>query len=121
MSDAVASTSAPPAEAGSPRASLGERKLTTLHAIGQSLAIGPIFSAGLLTGLVAGAAGFNTPASVVLGTVGALCLAYVISIYARRFAGAGAIYEYLTRGASPADPGDPRRPGDTDPRIQGIA
>ena len=29
---------------------LGEHKLTAIHAIGQSLAIGPMFSAGLLTG-----------------------------------------------------------------------
>ncbi len=43
---------------------LGERKLTSLHAIGQSLAIGPMFSAGLLTGLVASVAGFNSPLSV---------------------------------------------------------
>jgi amino acid transporter len=78
---------------------LGERRLTTIHAIGQSLAIGPIFSAGLLTGLVASVAGFNTPLSVLLGAIGALCLGYVVSVFARRYAGAGAIYEYLTRGA----------------------
>jgi len=80
---------------------LGERRLTSLHAIGQSLAIGPIFSAGLLTGLVAGVAGFNSPLSVLLGSIGALCLAYVVSLFARRFAGAGAIYEYLVHGAHP--------------------
>jgi amino acid transporter len=80
---------------------LGERKLTTIHAIGQSLAIGPMFSAGLLTGLVASVAGFSSPLSVLLGSVGALCLAYVISVFARRFSGAGAIYEYLVHGAHP--------------------
>lgn len=80
---------------------LGERKLTSLHAIGQSLAIGPIFSAGVVTGLVAGVAGFNSPLSVLLGGVGAICLAYVISLFARRFAGAGAMYEYLVHGAHP--------------------
>jgi amino acid transporter len=79
---------------------LGERRLTTIHAIGQSMAIGPIFSAGLLTSLVAGAAGFNTPLSVLLGSIGALCLGYCVALYARRYAGAGAIYEYLTRGGS---------------------
>jgi amino acid transporter len=100
MEDTVPSAAAP-SQDGSSRAKLGERRLTTLHAIGQSLAIGPIFSAGLLTGLVAGAAGFNTPLSVLFGGIGALGLAYVISIFARRYAGAGAIYEYLTRGASP--------------------
>jgi amino acid transporter len=81
---------------------LGERRLTAIHAIGQSLAIGPMFSAGLLTGLVASVAGFSSPLSVVLGAVGALCLAYVISVFARRFSGAGAIYEYLVHGAHPS-------------------
>src|SRR5579862_4963860 len=81
---------------------LGERRLTHIHAIGQSLAIGPMFSAGLLTGLVASVAGFSSPLSVLLGAIGALCLGYVISIYARRFSGAGAIYEYLVHGAHPS-------------------
>ena len=81
---------------------LGERRLTSIHAIGQSLAIGPMFSAGLLTGLVAGVAGFSSPLSVLLGAIGALCLGYVISIYARRYSGAGAIYEYLVHGAHPS-------------------
>ncbi|HEY3773301.1 MAG TPA: APC family permease [Solirubrobacteraceae bacterium] len=81
---------------------LGERKLTTIHAIGQSLAIGPMFSAGLLTGLVASVAGFSSPLSVLLGSIGALCLGYVISVFARRFSGAGAIYEYLVHGAHPS-------------------
>jgi amino acid transporter len=75
--------------------------LTTVHAIGQSLAIGPMFSAGLLTGLVASVAGFSTPLSVLLGTIGAICLGYVISLFARRYSGAGAMYEYLVHGAHP--------------------
>jgi amino acid transporter len=83
-------------------AQLGERRLTSIHAIGQSLAIGPMFSAGLLTGLVAGVAGFSSPLSVLLGAIGALCLAYVVSVYARRFSGAGAVYEYLVHGAHPS-------------------
>jgi amino acid transporter len=81
---------------------LGERRLTSIHAIGQSLAIGPMFSAGLLTGLVASVAGFSSPLAVLLGAIGALCLGYVISLYARRFSGAGAIYEYLVHGAHPS-------------------
>ena len=80
---------------------LGERRLTTIHAIGQSLAIGPMFSAGLLTGLIASVAGFSTPLSVLLGTIGAICLGYVISLFARRYSGAGAMYEYLVHGAHP--------------------
>jgi amino acid transporter len=84
------------------RGHLGERRLTSIHAIGQSLAIGPMFSAGLLTGLVASVAGFSSPLSVLLGAIGALALGYVISLYARRFSGAGALYEYLVHGAHPS-------------------
>jgi len=91
---AAASTGVSPASGA-----LGERKLTTIHAIGQSLAIGPIFSGAVLSALVASVAGFNTPLSVVFGSIGALALAYVVSVFARRYSGAGAIYEYLTRGA----------------------
>ncbi|HKO27421.1 MAG TPA: APC family permease, partial [Solirubrobacteraceae bacterium] len=75
----------------------GPRRLTLIHAIGQGLGIGPIFSAGAVTGLVAAVAGFNTPLSIVFGNIGALGIAYAISLYARRWAGAGAMYEYLAR------------------------
>src|SRR5205085_5528308 len=78
-------------------AHLGPRKLTTLHAVGQALAIGPIFSVGLVSGLVAHVAGFTTPISILLGSIGSLGLGYVIAIYARRYAGAGAIFEYLSQ------------------------
>jgi hypothetical protein len=43
-------------------------------AIGQTLAIGPIFSAGFLSGTIAVFAGFNTPLSVLLAGVGMLAL-----------------------------------------------
>jgi amino acid transporter len=89
-------------EASGTQPHLGERKLTTIHAIGQSLAIGPMFSAGLLTGLIASVAGFSTPLSVLLGTIGAICLGYVVSLFARRYSGAGAVYEYLVHGAHPS-------------------
>jgi hypothetical protein len=61
---------------------------------GQSLAIRPSFSAGFLSGTVAVFAGFNTP----LSTAGVVALAYVLTLYARRFAGAAAVYGYLARG-----------------------
>lgn len=80
---------------------LGPRTLTLVHAIGQSLSIGPIFSAGLLTSLIASVAGYSSPLSVLLGSLGAIGLGYVIAIFAKQFAGAGAMYEYLARGASP--------------------
>jgi amino acid transporter len=68
-------------------------------AIGQTLAIGPIFSVAFLSGTVAVFAGFNTPLSVLIAGVGTFALAYVLALYGRRFAGAGAVYEYLVRGA----------------------
>jgi amino acid transporter len=71
-------------------------------AIGQTLAIGPIFSAGFLSGTIAVFAGFNTPLSVLLAGVGMLALAYVLTVYGRCYAGAGAVYEYLARGAHPS-------------------
>jgi len=70
--------------------------------LGQSLAIGPIFSAGFLSGTVAVFAGFNTPLSVLLAAVGTVALAYVLTVFGRRFAGSGGIYEYLTRGVHPS-------------------
>jgi amino acid transporter len=76
---------------------LGPRRLSLIHAVGQALGIGPIFSVGAVSGLVAGVAGFNTPLSIVFGNIGALGIAYAISLNARRFAGAGAMYEYLAR------------------------
>jgi amino acid transporter len=85
---------------GAPGRALGPQRLTTIHAVGQALAVGPIFSAGAVTGLVANVAGFNTPLSILLGSIGALAVAYVISIYARRYVGAGAMYEYLARSVN---------------------
>ncbi|MEO8968743.1 MAG: APC family permease [Solirubrobacteraceae bacterium] len=98
-SDAVGGGSATDGQAGAGASSahLGARKLTTLHAMGQALAIGPVFSVGLVSGLVANVAGYSTPLSILLGSIGSLGLAYVIAIYARRFAGAGAIFEYLSQ------------------------
>ena len=75
------------------RAHLGERRLSTLDAVAQSLAIGPIFSGVFLTFLIVIQAGWNTLLSVVLGSIGVLCLGWVVSVYARRYSGAGAIYE----------------------------
>ncbi len=85
-----------------PTGRLTTRNLTVLHAVGQALAIGPIFSAGLLTSLIASVAGYSTPLAVLLGSIGAVGLAYVIGIFGKRYSGAGSMYEYLARGGSPA-------------------
>jgi amino acid transporter len=78
---------------------LGKPKLTVLDAIAQSLAIGPVLSAGLLAGLVAGAAGSAAPLATLLGAIGSICVGWVIVLFARQYTGAGAIYDYVRRSA----------------------
>ncbi|HLH63588.1 MAG TPA: APC family permease [Ktedonobacteraceae bacterium] len=81
---------------------LGHRPtLTTWDAIAQSLAIGPIFSSAFVAFLIAGSAGGAAPLSTLIGAIGVLALGWLISLYARRGGGAGAIYDYLRR-LSPA-------------------
>ena len=83
---------------------LGERKLTTIHAVAQALAIGPMFSVALILGGVSRpdiGAGWNAALAVLLAGLGVLAIAYTLSLYARKYAGAGAVYEYLTHGAHP--------------------
>ena len=96
-------------EPGRPRATpatgtLGKKNLTTMHAVAQALAIGPMFSVALILGGVSRpdiGAGWNAALAVLLAGLGVLAIAYTISLYARKYAGAGAVYEYLTHGAHP--------------------
>ena len=71
--------------------------LSTWDAIAQSLAIGPVFSSAFVAFLIAGAAGGAAPLSTLIGTIGELALGWVITLFARRGGGAGAIYDYLRR------------------------
>lgn len=77
---------------------LGRRDLTTLHAVGQSLAIAPVTKVAVFGSLLATQAGGSTPVVVVLSLGVTLCFAWTITQYARRYAGAGGLYEYLVRG-----------------------
>src|SRR4051794_21425231 len=88
---------------GSPQDSgeLRPRVLGTAGALGQSLAIGPIVSVALIAFLIAGAAGANAPLVVLIALAGSLALGWTIPLYARRFAGAGAVYEYLAGAHGP--------------------
>src|SRR6476660_6305407 len=64
---------------------LGKKNLTTMHAVAQALAIGPMFSVALILGGVSRpdiGAGWNAALPVL-------------------HAGLGAVYEYLTHGAHP--------------------
>ncbi|QBD76162.1 APC family permease [Ktedonosporobacter rubrisoli] len=80
-----------------PAQRLGRPILSTWEAIAQSLAIGPIFSVAFVATLVIGAAGISTPISFLLAAIGMLSVGWMITLYARRYAGAGAIYDYLRR------------------------
>ncbi len=83
---------------------LGQKNLTTIHAVAQALAIGPMFSVALILGSVSRpdiGAGWNATLAVLIAGIGVLAIAYTISLYARKYAGAGAVYEYLTHGAHP--------------------
>src|SRR5437660_3261202 len=97
----MAQAAPPPAAGGE----LGERRLGTIHAVAQALAIGPMFSTAIVLGFVSApitGAGFNTALSVLVAGLGVLAIAYAISVFARQYQGAGAVYEYLVRGAHPA-------------------
>ena len=75
-----------------------------MHAVAQALAIGPMFSVALILGGVSRpdiGAGWNATLAVLLAGLGVVAIAYTISLYARKYAGAGAVYEYLTHGAHP--------------------
>ena len=63
-----------------------------------------MFSVALVLGGVSRpdiGAGWNAALAVLLAGLGVLAIAYTISLYARKYAGAGAVYEYLTHGAHP--------------------
>ena len=79
---------------------LGQRTLRTSHVVAQALAIGPIASVSLVGYLVGAEAGSAAPLVALIAMGGALCLGWTVSLYARRYAGAGAVYEYvaLTQG-----------------------
>jgi amino acid transporter len=92
------------AESDAATGTLGKKNLTTMHAVAQALAIGPMFSVALILGGVSRpdiGAGWNATLAVLLAGLGVLAIAYTISLYARKYAGAGAVYEYLTHGAHP--------------------
>jgi amino acid transporter len=83
---------------------LGKKNLTTIHAVAQALAIGPMFSVAIILGGISRpdiGAGWNATLAVLIAGLGVLAIAYTVSLYARRYAGAGAVYEYLTHGAHP--------------------
>jgi amino acid transporter len=84
---------------------LGEKRLGTMAAVAQALAIGPMFSTAIVLSFVSNpinGAAFNTAIAVLIAGLGVLAIAYSLALFAREYRGAGAVYEYLTRGAHPA-------------------
>ena len=79
---------------------LGKPRLTVMDAIAQSLAIGPVLSAVLLASFVAGVAGSAAPLVTLIAGIGSICIGWVIVLFARRFTGAGAIYDYVRKASS---------------------
>jgi amino acid transporter len=97
----MAESTSSPARTGQ----LGERRLGTMAAVAQALAIGPMFSTAIVLSLVSNpdtGSGYNTALSVLVAGLGVLAIAYTLSLYARMYQGAGAVYEYLTHGAHPS-------------------
>ena len=73
---------------------LGERNLSTIHAIAQALAIGPMFSVALVLSGVSNpgtGAGAKAALAVLIAGVGVLALGVALTLYAKRYAGAGAV------------------------------
>jgi amino acid transporter len=83
---------------------LASGQLTTIDCIAQSLAVGPIFSAAALGSVVAALSGGVGSFVIVLVTVGFLGLGWTISEFAKRYSGAGTLYEYVAHslGKRPA-------------------
>lgn len=74
---------------------LAENSAGFWQAIGQSMAVGPLFSAALFGGIIAGIAGSAGPFVLVVTTVGVVAVSIVIATFARRHPNAGSIYGYL--------------------------
>ena len=69
-----------------PGTSLGERNLSTVHAVAQSLAIGPMFSVALILGGISRpdiGAGWNATLAVLIATLGVLAIGWSLIWRAR--------------------------------------
>lgn len=69
------------------------------QAMGQSMAVGPLFSAALFGGIIAGIAGSAGPFVLVVTTVGVVAVSFVIATFARRYPNAGSIYGFFKHGS----------------------
>lgn len=91
----MTSTSSSPSNQGSAQQQLGRPTLTMVDAVAESLAVGPVFSVAFVAVVLAGVSGAHAPLAMLGGTVGMIALCLIITQYARRYAGAAGIYEYV--------------------------
>lgn len=71
-------------------------QLSTVDCVAQSLAVGPVFSGGVLGGLIAfSLAPGAGPFVILLTTIGVLGIGWTLSEFAKRFSGTGTVYEFI--------------------------
>ena len=80
---------------------LAKAQLGTVDCIAQSLSVGPITSAALLGGILAALGGSSGPLYMIIATIGVLAFGRILVMYAHRYAGAGAIFEDVTKALGP--------------------
>ncbi len=74
---------------------LSNKKLSTIDCVAQSLAVGPIFSAGALGAILAGLSGGVSLFVIVITTIGILGIGWIVSELAKRYSGSGTVYEAI--------------------------
>ncbi len=75
---------------------LASGQLSTVDCVAQSLAVGPVFSGGVLGGLIALFLAPGAGPFVILATtVGVLGIGWTLSEFAKRYAGSGTVYEFV--------------------------
>lgn len=75
---------------------LAENQLTTVDCVAQSLAVGPVFSGGVLGGLLAFVLAPGAgPFVILITTIGVLGIGWTLSEFAKRYSGSGTVYEFI--------------------------
>ena len=71
-------------------------QLSTVDCVAQSLAVGPVFSGGVLGGLLAFVLAPGAgPFVILLTTIGVLGIGWTLSEFAKRYSGSGTVYEFI--------------------------
>ena len=70
-------------------------QLSTVDCVAQSLAVGPVFSGGVLGGIIVSLAPGVGPFVIVLTTIGVLGIGWTLSEFAKRYSGTGTVYEFI--------------------------